>query len=92
MDKVIGTCSICGGPVTVTNPWMGLFPPIPHCNSCGAVPKQPHGPTIDMKKPDNIYQQINYKVQQNNFDMSHKPEKTRYGFGGLDDYTDIFGE
>lgn len=47
--RVIGTCSICGGAVCVPHTWMSVNPPVPTCNSCGAVPKQSHGPIIEME-------------------------------------------
>jgi len=49
MNKVIGTCSICGGAVTVPYIWMGTPPPIPTCESCGATQRRPHGPVVDME-------------------------------------------
>lgn len=51
--RVLGTCSLCGGPVTVPDVWGGILPPVPCCQSCGAVRKQPHGPVIDMERPIN---------------------------------------
>lgn len=45
---IIGTCSICKGPVTVPTVWYGLLPPTPTCRSCGAVPAPDHGPVIKM--------------------------------------------
>jgi len=47
-DRVIGTCSICGGAVAVPSVWHGVIPPTPICQGCGAVPST-HGPVIDMK-------------------------------------------
>jgi hypothetical protein len=49
MDEVLGTCSVCGGAVTVPRAWMGMLPPIPQCRSCGATKKQPNGPVIEME-------------------------------------------
>lgn len=46
--QVIGTCSICGGAVTMPFPWYGIQPPSPTCTSCHAV-KRDNGPVIDMK-------------------------------------------
>lgn len=46
---IVGTCSICGGPVTVPETWMGIYQPIPKCESCGAIEKQPFGPVIPME-------------------------------------------
>lgn len=45
--SVIGTCSICGGPVMVPSVWMGIYPPIPECAHCGATSAN-YGPTIPM--------------------------------------------
>jgi hypothetical protein len=50
-SRTIGTCSICGGRVSVPDHWMGIHPPIPTCDSCGAHMKQPHGPVVPMEKP-----------------------------------------
>ena len=49
--RILGTCSLCGGAVGIPETWMGEVPPIPKCISCGATRKQPHGPMIDMEKP-----------------------------------------
>jgi len=48
MDKIIGTCSECGGAVTLPRTWMGMTPPNPTCRDCGAV-RVDHGPVIQMK-------------------------------------------
>lgn len=48
-DRTVGTCSKCGGRVTFPSAWMGLKPPIPRCESCGATKNQPHGPVIEMQ-------------------------------------------
>lgn len=44
----VGTCSICRGRVSVPTFWMGVIPPTPTCESCGAIPAQPHGEVIPM--------------------------------------------
>jgi hypothetical protein len=44
----VGTCSICGGRVSVPDIWMGIYPPIPQCDSCHAMQTQPHGPVVPM--------------------------------------------
>jgi len=44
---VIGTCSFCGGPVSCPSAWWSIIPPVPTCESCGAVAAQ-HGPVIPM--------------------------------------------
>lgn len=46
-----GTCSRCGGAVCTPTVWMGIYPPVPTCQSCGASPKNAHGPVIDMDVP-----------------------------------------
>lgn len=51
MNKhVIGTCSICGGAVVVPLVWMCVIPPVPRCESCGAVEAVNNGPVINMKR------------------------------------------
>lgn len=49
MNKTIGTCSICGGPVQVPDVWMGIVPPTPTCARCGATARDSFGPLIPMK-------------------------------------------
>lgn len=49
MEKTVGTCSICGGRVTVPSNWMGIYPPTPTCQNCGARAAQNNGPVIPMK-------------------------------------------
>jgi len=47
---ILGTCSICGGPVTIPKFWNSQIPPVPSCNNCGATKKQPHyGAKIEME-------------------------------------------
>ncbi len=46
-DQTIGTCSICGGPVTVPTVFWSIVPPSPTCAQCGAVAS--HGPVIPMR-------------------------------------------
>jgi len=46
--NTVGTCSICGGRVSVPLVWMGTHPPIPTCESCGAVQANAYGPVIPM--------------------------------------------
>ncbi len=48
--RTIGTCSLCGGPVTVPAVWHGIIPPVPTCGQCGATAKQSFGPTIPMER------------------------------------------
>jgi hypothetical protein len=47
---VTGTCSICGGPVSVPTVWHSIIPPVPTCERCGAVAAQ-HGPVMPMMQP-----------------------------------------
>lgn len=49
MNTTVGTCSICGGRVSVPAVWHGTVPPTPTCESCGAV-KADHGPVVPMKE------------------------------------------
>lgn len=49
MEVTIGTCSNCGGRVTVPQLWSATVPPIPTCQGCGARKRQPHGEVIDME-------------------------------------------
>lgn len=47
--RIIGTCSIYGGAVTVPGIWGAIAPPVPTCSSCGATKRESHGPVIDMQ-------------------------------------------
>ncbi len=44
---ICGTCSLCGGPVSVPDNWMCGIPAVPTCEQCGATAAQ-HGPVIPM--------------------------------------------
>lgn len=46
-----GTCGNCGGLVTTPDVWMGINPPIPTCQSCGATVKNFGGPVRKMNPP-----------------------------------------
>lgn len=48
--NIVGTCSLCGGPVKVPEMWMGIDPPIPQCSSCGASKKNKYGNVIEMER------------------------------------------
>ena len=50
MHTTIGTCSNCGGEVTIPSVYHSVVPPKPTCQRCGAVAR-PHGPVIDMEPP-----------------------------------------
>lgn len=45
----IGTCGICGGPVSIPAIWFGVVPPDASCERCGAVPKNQYGPVLPME-------------------------------------------
>lgn len=51
MNTTIGTCSRCGGRVSVPSNWMSVVPAVPTCEGCGARPVAPHGPVIEMGEP-----------------------------------------
>jgi len=58
MKHIIGTCSLCDGPVmSEAVVWHGTTPDINRgaCGKCGAVQKQPYGPVIEMEKPISKY-------------------------------------
>ena len=46
---VLGTCSLCGGPVSVPAVWHGVIPPTPTCERCGAVKADTYGEVIQMR-------------------------------------------
>lgn len=48
MNQTIGTCSICGGRVTVPSIWLAVIPPTPTCENCGATAAPNNGPVIPM--------------------------------------------
>lgn len=45
---IIGSCSLCGGPVAVHTAWMATIPDTPTCQRCGATKVQDYGPVIPM--------------------------------------------
>jgi hypothetical protein len=47
-DSIIGTCSICGGTVSVPNAYLLTRPPVPRCDSCGAS-KKSDLPVVEME-------------------------------------------
>lgn len=49
MVKVVGTCSICSGRVSVPEIWFGVIPPVPKCEKCGARATEDYGPVVQMK-------------------------------------------
>lgn len=46
----VGTCSLCGGAVTLPTVFMSTKKPVASCSTCGAVDARGHGPTIPMVK------------------------------------------
>src|SRR5690606_36537077 len=50
-EMIIGTCSLCGGPVETPDAWLGTLPAPETCKNCGAVRPQ-HGPVIDMQRTE----------------------------------------
>lgn len=62
MIAIIGTCSICGGPVAVQSPWTGHRAPVPQCNDCEAVAVGSFGPVIEMRKAKDSEKWVRYVV------------------------------
>jgi hypothetical protein len=58
--RTIGTCSLCGGAVTVPTVWLGTVSPVPQCETCHATPKKPHGPVIEMAPPERNWRALPY--------------------------------
>lgn len=46
---IVGTCGNCGGAVCTPDSWMAVTEPIPRCERCGATPKNPFGPKLEME-------------------------------------------
>ena len=54
-QSVVGTCSLCRGPVVVPQCYGSVVPPTPTCAKCGAVKiEADHGPVIPMRPPIHI--------------------------------------
>lgn len=49
LNGVIGTCSLCGGAVVRVENMCSEYSV---CRFCGAVPILPHGPIIEMRRPE----------------------------------------
>lgn len=49
--QTLGTCSNCGGPVTVDTIYFSVVPPVPTCEGCGARAGHGPGPVIPMGPP-----------------------------------------
>ena len=55
--EVCGTCGNCGGRVTKPTNWMGIYPPKPTCERCGAEAIGPEDTVLPMglpKKPEEL--------------------------------------
>ena len=48
---ILGTCSLCGGPVGIPKIYFSTIPPTPTCLICKAFKKENYGPVIDMVEP-----------------------------------------
>lgn len=59
--SVIGTCSICGGPVAVETVSWSVTPPTPRCLNCGAVKAETYGPEIPMRPAPTVTATQNWK-------------------------------
>lgn len=61
MTNRIGTCSLCGGPVSVSQYSVDMTP---HCEHCGAMPKLPVIPMIRpvSKQEDTIPDDTNWPM------------------------------
>ncbi len=57
MNRVIGSCSLCGGSVSIPTMWWSVEPPVPTCDSCYAR-AQPQGPVIPMVKDSRLEDQL----------------------------------
>jgi hypothetical protein len=75
MNQIVGTCSICTGPVTVPKAWFGPSRPVPACESCGATARSPHGPVIDMQMTPRSPMQRAWS------DMSEEQRRTALNMG-----------
>lgn len=48
----LGTCGLCAGPVKVPEAWPAFIQPVPKCDRCGSEAALPHGPLMQMRRPD----------------------------------------
>lgn len=49
--RILGSCGLCGGTVSVPLAFLSLVPPVPACESCGAVPRDAAPPRLPMLPP-----------------------------------------
>ena len=94
MTAVIGSCSLCGGRVTVPTAWWAIVPPTPTCESCGATARA-HGPVIEMQPAPRTFTTnkleilhlagpLDHYFQQTLYDMSDSPPPTNVEVDGED--------
>lgn len=48
MDRIVGRCGHCSGPVVVPRAWSGVIEPTPYCRQCGAMAVPEYGPVVPM--------------------------------------------
>ena len=69
--QVIGSCSLCGGVVSVATVFMSVNPPVPHCEKCGSCAAPPRGPVIEMTpltaatSPEDLFRNAAIKAEAN---------------------------
>ena len=63
MDITVGTCSLCGGRVTIPQSYMSTVPPIPTCQSCYATKAEPYGRIIHMKPAASFAEELRRERQ-----------------------------
>lgn len=68
--QVVGSCSQCGGVVSVATVYMSVNPPVPHCEKCGACAAPPRGPVIEMTprraaSPEDLFRNAAIRAEAN---------------------------
>jgi len=76
-NRTIGTCSICGGPVTVPFAWYSVVPPVPSCKRCGAIMKQPEMPVIPMEPRQPLTMGYITGPDEEHWPLIFNPNRTR---------------
>lgn len=75
---ILGTCSICGGRVSVPDAWLSVIAPTPTCEQCGAT-KANHGPVIDMTPAKPMKTWVSNKVViEVDGRYTHRPDYVEY--------------
>ena len=68
---VIGSCSLCGGPVTVPTVWHCILPPVATCAKCGATKADdPALPVVPMVPPSR-HHSVSTRTATHTGDTSH---------------------